>query len=100
MGKPVEKSPPLALINPNKAWFADPTPDDDVEFNFAAATAQTRFSQLSGANQAAWFPGTWKAADIQHRHMLLTFVSEGRGEPLDAESRQRLSTSSRRESEN
>ena len=51
-------------INPNRPipmatgnWFADPTPEDDAEFN-VPANGQTLFSGLTPSNQSTYFPGT------------------------------------------
>jgi autotransporter-associated beta strand protein len=54
-------------INPNFNWFADPTPNDDSEFDVSKIfnvphpgdlNGQTLFSELSSANQSTYFPGT------------------------------------------
>ncbi|MEX2169584.1 MAG: autotransporter-associated beta strand repeat-containing protein [Pirellulales bacterium] len=42
-------------INPNYNWFADPTPENDDEFD--VTNGQTLFGDLSLANQS-YFPGT------------------------------------------
>lgn len=42
-------------INPNRSWFADPTPGDSVEFD---TFAQTLFQDLDSSDQATFFPGT------------------------------------------
>jgi hypothetical protein len=42
--------------NPNINWFVDPTPSDNVEFNFTAG--QTLYRDLTSSQQSDWFPGT------------------------------------------
>jgi autotransporter-associated beta strand protein len=42
-------------INPDFDWFADFTPEDDVEFNLRT---QTLYSGLSTSDQSTYFPGT------------------------------------------
>ncbi len=42
-------------INPNQLWFADPTPENNNEFSIPT---QRLYSQLSGSDQATYFPGT------------------------------------------
>ncbi len=46
---------PVATTGQPISWFADPTPNDNAEFN---ASTQRLFSQLSASDQSFYFPDT------------------------------------------
>jgi autotransporter-associated beta strand protein len=55
-------------IQPNANWFADPTPGASEEFSTTAT--ETRYGQLSAADQTTFFPGTAPPYTLETRYNL------------------------------